>query len=317
MLGAAGGRPAGGPPDNMVRVSGPDPRERPIGVFDSGVGGLTVLHELLVALPHEDFVYLGDTARFPYGQRTPGELERFSMEIADELVTRKVKLLVVACNSATAAALPALQRRMMETTLGVDVLGVVRPGAVQAVAATRNGRIGVLATPATIASRAYDQAIAAIDPHVDVVSVEAADLAERIEGGFPFDEQLVNTVRAYCAPLREAGVDTVILGCTHYPLVRPMLQRSLGRGVAIVTSGEAAARQVEHALASRGLDSPRDTEGDYRFLCTGDADAFRRAGTRFLQMPLGLVEHVPTRSGVGGAIPEPVAPSAGAPGMVQ
>src|SRR3954452_445915 len=135
----ASGRAAEAQPDNMGRVSGPDPRERPIGVFDSGVGGLTVLHELLVALPHEDFVYLGDTARFPYGRRTRDELERFSLECVDELVARKVKLLVVACNSATAAALPALQRRMMETTLGVDVLGVVKPGAVQAVAATRSG----------------------------------------------------------------------------------------------------------------------------------------------------------------------------------
>jgi len=194
-------------PDNMGRVSGPDPRERPIGVFDSGVGGLTVLHELLVALPHEDFVYLGDTARFPYGTRTREELERFSLEIADELLARRVKLLVVACNSATAAALPALQRRMMETTLGVDVLGVVRPGAIQAVAATRNGRIGLLATPSTIASRAYEEAIAAADPHVDVVGVEAPGLAELIEGGFPFDERVVATVRGYCAPLREAGVD--------------------------------------------------------------------------------------------------------------
>src|SRR4051812_45580920 len=243
----------------------PAPRDRPIGVFDSGVGGLTVLHELLVALPNEDFVYLGDTARFPYGQRSREELERFTLEIAEELLRRRVKLLVVACNSATAAALPALRRRMMETTLGVDVLGVVRPGAVQAVAATRNGRIGVLATPATVASRAYEEAIAAADPHVDVVPVEAPGLAEAIEGGDPVDDDLVATVRRYCAPLREALVDTVILGCTHYPLVRPMLQRSLGRGVTIVTSGAAAARQVEHALASRALDNDKSDEGDYRF----------------------------------------------------
>jgi glutamate racemase len=278
----------------MPGVTGPDPRERPIGVFDSGVGGLTVLHELLVNLPHEDFVYLGDTARFPYGQRSREELERFSLEIAEELVMRRVKLLVVACNSATAAALPALQRRMMETTLGVDVLGVVRPGAVQAVATTRNGRIGVLATPATIASHAYEEAVAAADPHVHLVPVEAPGLAEMIEGGFPVDERVVATVREYCAPLRAADVDTVILGCTHYPLVRPMLQRSLGRGVTIVTSGAAAARQVEHALASRGLDSRSEAEGDYRFLCTGDREAFRAAGTRFLQLPLGDVEQVTT-----------------------
>src|SRR3954464_11321092 len=161
----------------MVRVSGPDPRERPIGVFDSGVGGLTVLHELLVALPHEDFVYLGDTARFPYGRRSRDELERFSLEVADELVARKVKLLVVACNSATAAALPALQRRMMETTLGGDVLGVVRPEAVQAVTATSTGRIGLLAPPATVRSGAYAKAVHDVDPHVDLVSVPCPDLA--------------------------------------------------------------------------------------------------------------------------------------------
>jgi glutamate racemase len=274
----------------------PQPRERPIGVFDSGVGGLTVLHELLVNLPHEDFVYLGDTARFPYGDRDAAELERFSLEVADELVARRVKLLVVACNSATAAALPALQRRMMETTLGVDVLGVVKPGAVAAVGATANGRIGLLATPTTVRSRAYDRAIAEVDAHTSLVSVECPDLAGLIEGGFPVDETLVSTVRRYCEPLRAGGVDTVILGCTHYPLVRPMLQRSLGRGVTIVTSGEAAARQVEHALASRGLDSRRAGEGDYRFLCTGDAETFRSAGTRFLQLPLGQVERVELRS---------------------
>jgi glutamate racemase len=270
-------------------------RQRPIGVFDSGVGGLTVLHELLVALRHEDFVYLGDTARFPYGERSAAELERFSLEVAEELLDRRVKLLVVACNSATAAALPALQRRMMETTLGVDVLGVVKPGAVQAVNATANGRIGLLATPTTVQSGAYQQAVGEIDAHVSLLGVECPDLAGLIEGGFPFDESVVATVRAYCEPLRAGAVDTVILGCTHYPLVRPMLQRSLGRGVTIVTSGGAAARQVEHALVSRGLDSRSEGEGDYRFLCTGDVEAFRAVGTRFLQMPLGEVERVELR----------------------
>jgi glutamate racemase len=274
----------------------PEHRERPIGVFDSGVGGLTVLHELLVALPEEDFVYLGDTARFPYGERSTEELERFSLEIAEELVARKVKLLVVACNSATAAALPALQRRMMETTLGVDVLGVVKPGAVQAVSATRNGRIGLLATPATVASRSYERAIADVDPHVTLVPVACPELAGMIEGGFPAEQRVVDAVRRSCEPLRDGRVDTVILGCTHYPLVRPMLQRSLGRDVTLVTSGDAAARQVEHALSSRGLDRRRDGEGDYRFLCTGDAEAFRAAGTRFLQLPLGEVEGVRLQS---------------------
>jgi glutamate racemase len=269
-----------------------------VAVFDSGVGGLTVLHELLVTLPNEDFVYLGDTARFPYGERTREDLERFTLEVAEELLTRRAKLLVVACNTATAAALPALRARMMETTLGIDVIGVVRPEALQAVAATHAGRIGLLATPATVASGAYERAIAAVDEHVDLVSVPCPDLAPIIQGGFPFDERVVQTVRGYTAPLRDAAVDTVILGCTHYPLVRPMLQRFLGRDVTIVTSGVAAARQVEHALQSRDLANPRTTEGDYRFLCTGDPEQFRALGTRFLQMPLGDVTQVELPQGV-------------------
>jgi glutamate racemase len=265
---------------------------RPIGVFDSGVGGLTVLHELLVHLPHEDFVYLADTARFPYGPRSGEELRRFSLEIAEELLTHKVKLLVVACNSASAAAQPALAQRMMETTLGVDVIGVVRPGAVHAVAATRNGKVGLLATDATVRSEAYMQAIAAADPHVTLTSVPCHDLAEIIQRGFPFDQEVVDTVRGYCAPLRDAGVDTVILGSTHYPLVRPMIQRMMGRGVELITSGAPLARQVDHVLGSRGLGNPREGEGDYRFMCTGDVESFRTLGTRFLQMPLNEVVHV-------------------------
>lgn len=267
-------------------------RRRPVGVFDSGVGGLTVLHELLVQLPQEDFVYLADAERFPYGGRSAAELQTFALEVAEELIARRIKLLVVACNSATAAALPALRERLMATTLGIDVLGVVQPGAVQAVAATHNGRVGVLATPATVASGAYERAIAAADPFIDVTAVACPDLTAIIEGGFPFDQRVVDTVRHYCTPLREAGVDTVILGCTHYPLVRPMLQRTLGRGVQILSSGAPLARQVEHVLGARGLASQAVGEGRYSFLCTGDAETFHALGTRFLQMPLGAVEPV-------------------------
>jgi glutamate racemase len=281
----------------MARMDSPsvrsDPRTRPIAVFDSGVGGLTVLHELLVRLPREDFVYLGDTARFPYGQRSPEEIERFAAEIAEELLHRQAKLLVVACNSATAAALPSLSARMRQTTLGIDVMGVVRPEALRAVAATRNGQIGLLATPTTVASGAYERAVGAVDPHIALHAVPCPTLASIIQAGEQFDEQAVATVRAACEPLRAAGVDTVILGCTHYPLLGPMLQRTLGPEVELVTSGAALARQVEHALSTRDLRNPRTAgEGEYRFLCTGDAGAFRELGTSFLQMPLGPVEHV-------------------------
>jgi glutamate racemase len=280
--------------------SAPDPRTRPIGVFDSGVGGLTVLHELLVALPHEDFLYLGDTQRFPYGERSAQELSRFSAEIAEELLRRRTKLLVVACNSATAAALPDLRRRMMETTLGADVLGVIRPEALRAVAVTRSGRIGLLATPATVASGAYEQAIAAIDPYVTLHAVACPTLAAIIQAGAEYEERAVATVREVCAPLRAALVDTVILGCTHYPLIRPLLQRMLGPGVTLVGSGAALARQVEHALSTRELQNTRSREGEYGFLCTGDTSAFRELGTRFLQMPLGDVERVQL-AGLGAA----------------
>ena len=272
--------------------SASDPRTRPIGVFDSGVGGLTVLHELLVALPNEDFLYLGDTRRFPYGDRPPEQIASFSCEIAEELLRRRTKLLVVACNSATATSLPQLRERMMQTTLGVDVLGVVGPEASRAVAATRTGRIGLLATPATVASGAYERAVTNIDAHVTLLAVACASLAGIIQAGEEFSERAMAAVREACTPLREAEVDTVILGCTHYPLIRPMLQRMLGPSVTLVSSGAAVARQVEHALATRGLANPRSGEGDYRFLCTGDAFSFTQLGTRFLQMPLGEVEHV-------------------------
>jgi glutamate racemase len=269
-----------------------DPRGRPIGVFDSGVGGLTVLHELLVRLPQEDFLYLGDTQRFPYGKRPPEELERFSVQMAEELLRRGAKLLVVACNAATSAALPALRRRMMDTTLGVEVIGVVRPEASQAVAATRTGRIGLLATPTTVASGAYEQAVAAVDPYVTLHPVACPTLASIIQEGRHLDAQALETVRDVCAPLRESDVDTVILGCTHYPLISPMLQRTLGPEVRLVSSGSALARQVEHALSTRGLRNPGAGEGEGRFFCTGDTQEFERAGTRFLQMPLGEVEYL-------------------------
>ena len=279
-----------GPPSSIpAMVLRPN---QPVAVFDSGVGGLTVLHELLVSLPTEDYLYLGDTARFPYGQRSAEELVEFAVEIADRLLDADAKLLVVACNAVSSAALGALESHLAETGREVDVIGVVAPATQLAVAGSRTGRIGLLATPATVASAAYDRAVTGADPHVHLESVACPDLAPIIQGGFPFDEHVVDTVRRYCAPLRDAAVDTVILGCTHYPLVAPLLQRSLGRGVTLVTSGTGVARSVERALASRGLLNPESEEGAYRFLCTGDIESFRALGTRFLQMPLGEVVHV-------------------------
>jgi glutamate racemase len=199
---------------------------------------------------------------------------------------------VVACNAVSSVALGALEQYLAGGQTEVDVIGVVAPATQLAVAGSRTGRIGLLATPATVASAAYERAVAAADPHVHLESVACPDLAPIIQGGFPFDEHVVETVRQYCAPLRAADVDTVILGCTHYPLIAPMLQRILGRGVTLVTSGTGVARSVERALASRGLLNPQPDEGTYRFLCTADVESFRLLGTRFLQMPLGKVMHV-------------------------
>jgi glutamate racemase len=269
---------------------------QPVAVFDSGVGGLTVLHELLVSLPAEDYVYLGDTARFPYGDRTPAELKEFARQIAAHLLDQGAKLLVVACNAASSAALPGLEAQLAETGVRVDVIGVIAPATQLAVAGSRSGRIGLLATPATIASGAYERAVRAADAHVHLESVSCPDLAPIIQSGFPLDGDIVSTVRAYCAPLVAAEVDTVILGCTHYPLVAPMLQRILGRRVTLVSSGTGVARSVERALAARGLANPQPGEGSYAFQCTDDPETFRRLGSRFLQLPMERVEHVELRA---------------------
>jgi len=266
--------------------------ELPIAVFDSGVGGLTVLHELLVSLPAEDYLYLGDTARLPYGDKTPVELREFSIEIAEHLLEQGAKLLVIACNSASATALDAVQRHLDRRGVEIDVIGVLQPAAQAAVAASRRGRLGLLATPATVASGAYERKVLAADPHVLIESVPCPGLASVIEAGFPFDQALVQAVRGYCEPLHEAEVDTVILGCTHFPLIAPMLQRILGRDVTLVGSGPGVARSVERALAARGWLHPRRGEGSYEFRCTGPVELFRALGTRFLQMPLGDVTQV-------------------------
>jgi glutamate racemase len=260
---------------------------RPIGVFDSGMGGLTVLHECLVTLPHEDFVYLGDGARLPYGPRPLAEIRRFAAEIAGYLEAQGVKLVVAACNSATAAALPDLQRG-----LSVPVVGVLAPEAHAAVLATRNRRIGLLATEATVTSGRYPELVGALDAGVEVFSVACPRLVPLIEADETFGEELAAAVREYAAPLKDADVDTVILGCTHYPLIKPVLQRVFGRGVTLVFSAEETAREVAETLARKGIENDERREGSYRFLTTGDTGLFRELGRRFLQLPIASAEHV-------------------------
>lgn len=262
----------------------------PVAMFDSGVGGLTVLHECLVSLPEEDFVYLGDTAWFPYGTRDPEALRERIALIAELLLDRGAKLLVIACNTATAIGTDVA--RAAAGVRGVEVVPVVEPQAEIAAAITDNGKVGVLATPNTVASGAYRRALEAEGRPLEVTEVEAPELAPFIQQGSPFDESVMAMARAYCEPLKRAEVDTLILGCTHYPLVMPMLQRILGRDVRLVSGGHAVAAAVQRTLEGSGLAREPAGEGSYDFLCTGDPDAFHAIGTRFLQMPLGEVERV-------------------------
>src|SRR5687767_14752435 len=251
------------------------------------MGGLTVLHECLVTLPHEDFVYLGDGARLPYGPRPLPEIRRFAREIAHFLAAEDVKLILVACNAATSAALPELQEE-----LDVPVVGVITPEAHAAVQATRNRRIGLLATQATVAAGRYEWLVRTLDAGAHLVAVACPKLVPLIESDDPFGEETAAAVREYAAPLKAAGVDTVVLGCTHYPLIRPIFQRVFGRDVTLVFSAEETAREVAETLARKRIEHDPAREGAYRFLTTGDTDAFREMGRRFLQLPIEAVEHV-------------------------
>jgi glutamate racemase len=251
------------------------------------MGGLTVLHECLVTLPHEDFVYVGDGARLPYGPRPAAEIRRFAGEIAGYLEAQGVKLIVAACNSATSAALPELQER-----LSVPIVGVITPEAHAALQATVNRRIGLLATEATVSSGRYDDLVRMLDAGARLTAVACPRLVPLIEGEDPFGAETVAAVRAYAEPLKEAGVDTVILGCTHYPLIKPIFQRVFGRGIRLVFSAEETAREVAETLARKGYENGGEREGSYRFLTTGDTEQFRTTGARFLQLPIAAVEQV-------------------------
>jgi glutamate racemase len=264
-----------------------DVGRRPIGMFDSGMGGLTVLHQCLVKLPAEDFVYVGDTARFPYGSKTQEELERFSVQIASYLERSGVKLLVVACNSATAAALPLLQERF-----ATPIVGAVMPGARAAVQSSRYRRIGVLATAATVATGSYVRAIRSIDSGAEVIQQSGGELARYIQEGDVASREVVDAVRELTAPLKERRVDVVIMGSTHYPLLAPMLERYLGPDVTLVNPAAEIVREVDEILRRQGIANTDGREGDYRFLCTGGVDEFRDPGARFLQMPLDDVEQL-------------------------
>ena len=259
----------------------------PIGMFDSGMGGLTVLHQCLVHMPGESFAYVGDTARFPYGEKTQDQLELYATQIAAFLETVPVKLIVVACYSATSAALPLLQERF-----ATPIVGVVMPGARAAVETSRYRRIGVLATQATVASGAYVRAIGSLDSGAEVLQQACPGLVSFIEQGDVSSQALADAVRGFTEPLKARRPDVVILGCTHYPLIAPMLQRYLGRDVTLVNPAAEIAREVELILQRQGVAHDGEQLGSYRFYTTGEPEPFRDVGARFLQMPLTRVRRL-------------------------
>ena len=254
---------------------------RPIGVFDSGVGGLTVFRAIARALPHEALVYLGDSARVPYGTKSPATVIRYSLEAAQHLCERGVKMMVVACNTATAAALPALQQR-----LEIPVIGVVEPGARAAVAATK-GRIGVIATEGTVKSQAYTKAIKALNPSVEVIESAAPLFVALAEEGWANTHVAREVAEIYLEPLMDAGIDTLVLGCTHYPILRGTIEKVVGEKVKIVDSAETTAHSVREALGDSIASAGRP---EHHFLVTDAEDRFRRIAGAFLEQEIERLE---------------------------
>lgn len=260
----------------------------PLGVFDSGIGGLTVAHALFECLPHESVIYFGDTARVPYGPKSPETVRRYSGEILDFLARRGVKMVVVACNTSTAHALEFLRGRSP-----VPVQGVIEPGARAAAAATRAGRIGVIGTAGTIASGAYERAIKAARPEVEVASRACPLFVPLVEEGW-FDHPATELVaREYLQPLIDRKVDVLVLGCTHYPLLKPLLSRVMGPDVTLIDSAAETARTVRQELVARGLLAPGDVQPSHHFVVSDDEALFRRVGARFLGGKLQDVELAP------------------------
>ena len=257
-------------------------RAKPIGVFDSGIGGLTVVRALRELLPHEAIFYVGDTARVPYGGKSAATVERYSLEITDMLLEEHCKTVVVACNTASALALPRL-----ESTTPVPITGVIRPGAQAAVAATRNGHIGVIGTRATIKSGAYERALLALEPAVRVTARACPLFVPLIEEGWLESEITDGVIREYLNPLVDEGVDTLVLGCTHYPLLRAAIGRFLGDSVQLVDSAQNCAIAVARLLEEEDLQIAPDAPGSLAVALTDPPDAFLDVALKALQLEIG------------------------------
>jgi glutamate racemase len=258
--------------------------EAPVGIVDSGVGGLTVARAILDQLPGEPLRYVGDTARSPYGPRPLAEVRAFALELMDHLVDEGVKALVIACNAASSACVRDARERY-----AVPVIEVIHPAVRRAVAATRNGKVGVIGTPVTIASRSYDDAFAAA-PQLHLTTVACPAFVDYVERGDTVSDELREIAADYLAPIVQAGCDTLVLGCTHYPLLTGVISYVVGPDVTLVSSAEETAIDVYRVLASRGLlRDPAAGPPRHHFLATGDPTPFQTLGRRFLGPEIGTV----------------------------
>lgn len=262
--------------------------DAPIGIFDSGVGGLTVARAIIDQLPNESIVYLGDTANSPYGPKSISEVRELALAVMDKLVDEGVKLLVIACNSASAAVLRDARERYT-VARGIPVVEVIQPAVRRAVAATRNRKVGVIGTNATVNSRAYDDAFAAaVD--IEVTSAACPSFVEYVERGITSGPELLAAAQEYLAPIRAAGVDTLVLGCTHYPLLTGAISYVMGEEVTLVSSAEETAKDVYRTLVAHGLLRENEQKPTYRFQATGETASFGRLARRFLGPEVNSVE---------------------------
>jgi len=258
----------------------------PIGIFDSGVGGLTVARAILDQLPNESTLYIGDTARGPYGPRPLAEVRDFALETLDFLVEQGVKALVIACNTASAAMLRDARERY-----SIPVIEVIQPAVRRAVAATRSGRVGVIGTRATIESRAYLDAFAAA-PQLTIESIACPLFVEYVERGETSGEAITKVAREYLKPMIDADIDTLVLGCTHYPLLTGVISYVMGNGVSLVSSAEETAKDLYRVLVENDLlRGSSEKQSTHKFLATGDAQAFESLARRFLGPEVGSVQH--------------------------
>lgn len=256
-------------------------KDLPLGMFDSGLGGLTVMQQIVRLLPHEDVVYFGDTARLPYGAKSPETIIRYSIENTQFLIQKNIKMMVVACNTASAHALENLQQKF-----SLPMLGVVSPGAESAVQTTQNGRIGVLGTKGTIHSQSYQRAIHRLDSKVEVFPAACPLFVPLVEEGCIDHPAACLIVREYLHPLKEKGVDTLLLGCTHYPLLEELIRAEMGGDVRIVDSAISCAQKVSELLLKSGLERSSKKQAAYQYYVSDDPERFEVLGSAFLGRPI-------------------------------